>query len=110
MMQRIDNIVIGDLVDGVTLEMLGVLDDEITIHITEGDAKDINLFLPKILVSAGIFPSANQVKQLQKQRDGMKGLNDDERNLWRTLATPELTKFKVGKRLFWLIVGELTHG
>jgi len=47
MMKRIDNIVIGDLVEGVTLEMLGVCDDEVTIHITEDDAREADFFLPR---------------------------------------------------------------
>ena len=106
MMKRIDNIVIGELVEGVTLEMLGVLDDEITIHITEDDARDANFFLPRLLVDAGVFPTTSEVRRIQKDRDKMGQLCDDERVLWRNLRNPELTKFKVGKKLFWIIVGD----
>jgi len=51
MMKRIDNIVIGELVEGVTLEMLGVCDDEVTIHISEDDAREANFFLPRLLMT-----------------------------------------------------------
>ena len=105
-MKRIDNIVIGNLVEGVTLEMLGVLDDEVTIHISEADALDMNLFLPKMLATAGVFQNTSEVKRLQKVRDTMTKLNEDERVLWRTMTTPELTRFKVGKKLFWVIMGD----
>jgi hypothetical protein len=108
MTTHIDNLVIGELVEGVTLEMLGVLDEEVTVHISEDDARDMNFFLPKILVSAGIFPNTSEIKRIQKQRDTMGQLCDDERVLWRNLSNPELTRFKVGKKLFWLIVGEFS--
>ena len=106
MMKRIDNIVIGNLVEGVTLEMLGVLDDEVTIHISEDDARAMDFFIPKLLVHAGVFPSTSEVRRIQKVRDGMGRLCDDERIIWRTAKDPELTKFKVGKKLFWLIAGD----
>jgi len=106
MMKRIDNIVIGDLVEGVTLEMLGVCDDEVTIHITEDDACEADFFLPRLLVTAGVFQNTSEVRRIQKDRDGMGRLCDDERVLWRNLTNPELTKFKVGKKLFWVIVGD----
>ncbi len=109
MMKRIDNIVIGELVEGVTLEMLGVLDDEVTIHITEDDAKEANFFLPRLLCDAGIFPTTSDIRRIQKDRDKMGQLCDDERVLWRNLANPELTKFKVGKKLFWLIAGDCSY-
>ena len=108
MMKRIDNIVIGELVEGVTLEMLGVCDDEVTIHITEDDAREANFFLPRLLVTAGVFPNTSEVRRIQKDRDNMK-LCDDERVLWRNLTNPELTKFKVGKKLFWLIAGDCSY-
>lgn len=109
MMKRIDNIVIGNLVEGVTLEMLGVLDDEVTLHISEDDAREANFFLPRLLVTAGVFPNTSEIKRIQKQRDTMGQLCDDERVLWRNLANPELTKFKVGKKLFWLIAGDFNQ-
>ncbi len=109
MMKRIDNIVIGDLVEGVTLEMLGVCDDEVTIHITEDDAREANFFLPRLLVTAGVFPTTSEIRRLQKDRDKMGRLCDDERVLWRNLRNPELTKFKVGKKLFWLIAGDFNR-
>jgi len=108
MMKRIDNIVIGELVEGVTLEMLGVCDDEVTIHISEDDAREANFFLPRLLVDAGVFTNTSEVRRIQKDRTKMGRLSDDERVLWRELKDPELTKFKVGKKLFWLIAGEFT--
>ncbi|RLA50695.1 MAG: hypothetical protein DRQ98_12505 [Gammaproteobacteria bacterium] len=108
MMKRIDNIVIGELVEGVTLEMLGVCDDEVTIHISEDDAREANFFLPRLLVDAGVFTNTSEVRRIQKDRTKMGRLSDDERILWRELKDPELTKFKVGKKLFWLIAGEFT--
>lgn len=105
-MKRIDNIVIGNLVEGVTLEMLGVLDDEVTLHISEQDARDMNFFLPKILADLGVFQNTSEIKRIQKDRDNMMHLPEDERFFWRVLTDPELTRFKVGKKLFWLIVGD----
>jgi len=106
MAKQIDNIVIGELVEGLTLEMLGVCDEEVTLHISEDDARDMNFFLPKLLVAAGVFPNTSEIKRIQKQRDTMGQLCDDEKVLWRNLANPELTRFKVGKKLFWLIAGD----
>lgn len=105
-MKRIDNIVIGELVEGLTLEMLGVLDEEVTVHISEAEAADMNFFLPKLLVAAGVFSNTSEIKRIQKQRDTMGQLCDDERIMWRNLTNPELTKFKVGKKLFWIIAGD----
>jgi hypothetical protein len=107
MMKRIDNIVIGNLVEGVTLEMLGVLDGEVTVHISEDDAREANFFLPRLLVDAGVFPNTSEIKRIQKQRDTMGHLCDDERVVWRNLTNPELTKFKIGKKLFWIIMGQV---
>lgn len=109
MMKRIDNIVIGNLVEGVTLEMLGVRPDEVTIHISEANAKEANFFLPRLLVTAGVFQGTTEVKRIQKVRDGQANLFPDERALWRNLTNPELTEFKVGKKLFWLIAGDCSY-
>lgn len=109
MMKRIDNIVIGNLVEGVTLEMLGVCDDEVTIHISEDSAREDNFFLPRLLVNAGVFPATSEIRRIQKARDNMMRLSVDERNLWRNLRNPELTRFKVGKKLFWLIAGDCQY-
>jgi hypothetical protein len=108
-MKRIDNIVIGRLVEGVTLHMLGVCDDEVTVFISEDDARAANFFLPRLLVTAGVFPNTSEVKRVQKDRDAMGHLCDDERVLWRNLANPELTMFKVGKKVFWLIAGQFSE-
>ncbi len=107
-MKVIDNLVIGNLVEGVSLSMLGVLDTETTIHISEEQACEASLFLPRILSDAGLFQSSSQIKQIHKVREKSTKFPDpDERILWRTLDHPELSHFKVGKRVFWLIVGDL---
>lgn len=108
-MKNIDNIVIGNLIEGVTLEMLGVTPSETTVHMTEQQAADLNFFLPKILVDVGLFDSTSKVKQTHQVRIKSDKIKcPDEKNLWRNLDRPEMTRFKVGKKLFWLIVGDIT--
>lgn len=108
-MKNIDNIVIGNLIEGVTLDMLGVIPSEFTVHMTEQEASDLNFFLPKILVELGVFKSTSQVKDIHKVRMNSDKIKcPDEKNLWRNVDRPELTRFKVGKKLFWLIVGDIT--
>ena len=107
-MKNLDNLVIGNLIEGVTLEMLGVTPSETTVHITEQEAADLNFFLPKILVQAGVFKSTSQVKDIHKVRSKSDKIKcPDEKNLWRNLDRPEMTRFKIGKKLFWLIVGDI---
>jgi len=107
-MKNIDNIIIGNLVEGVTLQDLGVLPSEDCIMLSETAARDLGFFLPKILVHVGLYDSVNKVKQVHAQRKQSKKLPDpDERILWRTLDKPELSRFKIGKQLFWLIVGDI---
>jgi len=105
---NIDNIIIGQLVEGVTLQDLGVEPSENCVMLSEAEAADLGFFLPKILVHVGLFESANKVKQIHSQRQHSKKLPDDnERILWRTLDKPELSRFKIGKQMFWLIVGNI---
>jgi len=105
---NIDNIIIGQLVEGVTLQDLGVEPSENCVMLSEAVAADLGFFLPKILVHVGLFESANKVKQIHSQRQHSKKLPDDnERILWRTLDKPELSQFKIGKQMFWLIVGNI---
>lgn len=102
-----DNIVIGTpLVD---LQLLGVSKRETTISFTMDELRNGNgeLFLPTVLKQVGFFPSTGQIKQINQQRQkNEKFKNDPDQNLWRNLERPEFTEFKIGKRVFWLIVGE----
>jgi len=104
----IDNVIIGSLVDGLTPLDLGIQDDEITVHMTLKDAKNLDLFLPRILVSVGLFKTTSEIKRIDKVRVNSKKIKDvDSLKLWRTLDHSEVTEFKVGKKTFWLLVGDL---
>ena len=101
------NIVIGNPL--VKLEKLGVTEDEETLHLTVDKVKNEKgqIFLPQVLVRIGMFSSTTQIKQINQQRlKSEKFKNDPDQNLWRVLETPEFTHFKIGKNVFWLIVGE----
>ena len=105
-MATIDNIVIGTpLVD---LHLLGVTEEEATVHFTMEDVtNEKGIFLPAVLVKVGFFSSTGQIRQINKQSLGSeKFKKDPDQNLWRSLERPEFTEFKIGKRVFWLIVGE----
>ena len=107
----IDNIIVGELVDGLTSKDLGIGDEETTIRIGLAEANDMQLFLPRILVSVGLFKTTSEIKRINKDRANSKKIKDsNSRNLWRTLDQPEMTLFKIGKKVFWLIVGDIsTH-
>lgn len=103
----IDNIIIGTPL--VSDDALGVLTHESTLRLTREGACNDNgdMFLPAILKQAGIVKSTSQVRAMQKQRDTNPKFNTDPfQNLWRKLDTFEMTPFKIGKHVFWLIVGE----
>ena len=102
----IDNIIIGDLIEGITPQMLGVLDSEQTVTISKEEAENMNWFLPRILVHVGLFKSTSEIKKINDQRMKSNKIKDPlSRELWRTLEKPEMTDFKIGKKFFWLIVG-----
>lgn len=107
MSTSIDNIVVGTpLVD---LHLLGVTDNEHTVFIHPDDVTNDNgdIFLPALLKHVGMFPSTGQVRQINQQRmKSEKFKNDPDQDLWRSLDQLEFTNFKIGKRVFWLIVGE----
>lgn len=104
----IDNIIVGELVEGVTHEMLGILPTEQTIHITNDKANELDYFLPKLLVHATLFRSTSEVKKIAKVRDTSTKIIDPlSLHLWRSINEPEFTFFKIGKRSFWLVVGNL---
>jgi len=104
----VDNIVIGNIVEGLTEEKLGLLPDEITIRFTVEEVTNDKgeIFLPAILKMAGLFDSTSQIRSINTQRQkAPKFKADADQNLWRNLDQPEMTSFKVGKKVFWLIVG-----
>lgn len=104
----IDNIIIGELIDGLTLSDLGILDHEINFHIEMDEAQESKMFLPSMLVKAGLFKSTSEIKKNARQRDTSTKIKDvDSKHLWRTLTKPELTQFKIGKKAFWVVVGTI---
>jgi hypothetical protein len=104
----IDNLVIGKPVEGLTLDDLGIGKEETTVTIDVQTARDMELFLPRLLVHVGLFKTTSEVKRIDKDRRNSTKIKDPlSRNLWRTLDKPEMTHFKIGKKVFWLIVGDL---
>lgn len=104
----IDNLIIGELVDGLTPEDLGIGEEETTHNVSTSDASEMDMFLPRLLVHAGLFKNTSEVKRIHKVRMESKKITDpDSKNLWRTLSRPEMTHIKVGKKTFWLIVGDI---
>ncbi len=105
----LDNLMIGTPIEGLTLDQLGIGAEETTVTIDMAQAGELQLFLPRLLVHAGLFKNTSEVKRVNKDRIKSTKIKDPlSRNLWRTLEGPEFTHFKIGKRNFWLIVGETT--
>jgi len=103
----VDNIIIGDLIEGLTCDDVGIGAEENTINMMMCDAQELKMFLPKILVSLGLFKSTSDVRRIHKQRVLSTKITDaNSRNLWRTIDKPEMTHLKIGKQNFWLVVGE----
>ena len=103
-----DNIVIGTPL--VPLEALGVEESEsiLELSIEEATNEQGNIFLPHILIKAGVFDSTSNCRNINKQRQKSSKFNKDpDQDLWRNITRPEFTRFKIGKRVFWLIVGEI---
>lgn len=101
-----DNIVIGTPM--VSFEALGILDTEVTLLLTFDEACNDqgNVFLPHVLKMAGIVKSIGEAKQINKQRMASPKFNKKaNQNLWRNLDHPEFTIFKIGKKVFCLVVG-----
>lgn len=110
MTKLIDNLVIGTPIEGLTLDDLGIGEEETTVTIDLEQAREFQLFLPRLLVEAGLFKNTSEVKRISKDREKSTKIKDpDSRNLWRTLEGPEMTHFKIGKRNFWLVVGDTTQ-
>lgn len=108
----IDNIIIGTPL--VPLSSLiedkhgnGRDDTNIHLELEEVLTDEGVIFLPHVLVRTGMFKSTSQIKQINTQRQKTrKYTNDPYQNLWRHITNPEMTKFKIGKNVFWLIVGQ----
>lgn len=107
----LDNIIVGELVEGLTPHDLGIGKEETTLRVNSFQANDMQMFLPRILVHVGLFKTTSEIKRINKDRVNSKKIKDsNSRNLWRTLDKPEMTQFKIGKKVFWLIVGDIsTH-
>lgn len=94
-----------------TLKELGFSQEDTIVF------EDEELFLPRILVKHGLFKSTSTVKQINKQRQKLDKIpvpiwpykiSENEQNLWRTVGErPEMTPFKIGRKVFWLVVGEM---
>jgi len=105
----IDNIIVGELVEDLTLDDLGVGEEELNHTVSITAASEMEFFLPRILVHAGVFKTTSEVKRINKDRVKSTKITDpDSKNLWRTLTRPEMTHFKIGKKVFWLVVGNIS--
>ena len=104
----LDNLIIGDLIEGLSPKDLGITSIEETVFMTLDEARSLDLFLPRILVHVGLFKNTSEIKRIHAVRiDSKKIVCADSRNLWRTLDMPELTYFKIGHTVFWLAVGDV---
>jgi len=102
-----DNIVIGKPL--VSLEALGILDTEATEHFSFDELRNDqgNVFLPQLLVKLGVFKSNRECRDINiQQQKSSKFNNDPDQILMRNIDSPEFTNFKIGKKVFWLVVGE----
>lgn len=101
---KVDNIIIG--IPLVNPKKLGIEDDERTTTFSFADIQNDKgeIFLPAVLRKVGIFKSTSEVKNVNKQRTELIA-KDSNHDLWRNLGNPEFTEFKIGKKIFTLIVG-----
>jgi hypothetical protein len=102
-----ENVVIGQPL--VSLEKLGVSKREETKFFSFEELRNDqgNVFLPHVLVALGVFKSTNECRKINDQRLKSSKFNKDpDQSLWRNVERPEFTHFKIGKKVFWLIVGE----
>lgn len=106
-MISLDNIIVGNPL--VPVESLGVLktDNTISFSFDELCNDDGNVFLPSVLVRSGMFKTTSEIRRINEQRMKSPKFNKNpDMNLWRSLDRPEMTLFKIGKNVFWLIVGD----
>jgi len=101
-----NNVVIGEPL--VSLEALGVEESETIVRFSFDEVTNDqgNVFLPHLLKSLGVFSSTNECRKINEQRQKSSKFNKDPNQiLWRNIDRPEFTNFKIGKKVFWLIVG-----
>lgn len=106
---NIDNVIVGNLVKGLTENQLGISASENTVRLSFNEAINDkgDLFLPNIFKTAGLFKTTSEIRRINKQRlNSDKFKKDPDQNLWRSCTQPEMTSFKIGKKVFWLIIGE----
>ena len=102
-----NNVVIGKPL--VSLKKLGVEATETTVKFSFDQLRNDqgNVFLPHVLKTIGVFGSTNECRRINDQRQKSSKFNKDANlNLWRNIEGPEFTEFKIGKKVFCLIVGE----
>jgi len=102
-----NNVVIGEPL--VSLEALGVEESESIVRFSFDEVTNDqgNVFLPHLLKALGVFGSTNECRKIDEQRQKSSKFNKDPNQvLWRNIDRPEFTNFKIGKKVFWLIVGE----
>ncbi len=86
------------------LESLGVTEEDTVVFEKEEQ------FLPRILVKHGVFKSTSVVRRHNEARLKNSIPLDKFQNLWRSVGENgelEMTRFKIGRTVFWIIVGEL---
>ena len=101
-----NNVVIGEPL--VSLEALGIEESETIVRFSFDEVTNDqgNVFLPHLLKSIGVFNSTNECRRINEQRQKSSKFNKDPNQiLWRNIDCPEFTNFKIGKKVFWLIVG-----
>ena len=102
-----NNVVIGEPL--VSLEALGVEETETIVRFSFDEVTNDqgNVFLPHLLKTLGVFNSTNECRRINEQRQKSSKFNKDPNQiLWRSIDRPEFTNFKIGKKVFWLIIGE----
>ncbi len=102
-----NNVVIGKPL--VSLKALGIEKSDTIVKFTfeEVTNDQDNVFLPHLLIKIGVFTSTNECRRINEQRQKSSKFNKDPtQDLWRTIDRPEFTQFKIGKKVFCLVVGE----
>ena len=101
------NIIIGNPL--VSEELLGIEESEQTVRysFSEVENEDGHIFLPHVLVTAGLFKNTSEVRRISADRAKSTKITDDlTKILWRTIESGfEFTQFKVGKKVFTLVIG-----
>lgn len=102
-----NNVIIGKPL--VSLKALGIEKSDTIVKFSFEEATNDqgNVFLPHLLLKIGVFDSTNECRRINEQRQKSSKFNKDpDQDLWRNLDRPEFTQFKIGKKVFCLVVGE----